>query len=529
MNCTFRSDLQSSSTRLQNLPYDRYSSDDSLLRRLGKRPILNRSFGFMSILGLSCSALCTWEGILVSSLPSLLTGGPAAVIWGFLVNWIGVGSVYLVIAELASAAPTSGGQYHWVALMAPRSCSNFFAYLSGWLTTLAWEASAITTSYLTATTLQGLVVLTRPSYVPQPWHTLLIMWASALFASGINFTGRFLAKFEGLILVLHLVGFLGILIPMVHLGQHDEAKSVFELFYNNGGWSTDALAFLVGLPSVASTLVGADCAVHMSEEIQSAATVVPQALVYTVLINGTLAFSMIIAFLLCLTNLEAASAAAETMFYPFYYVFQSAVKSTAGAAAMASLIPILAIASSIGVYATTSRMIWSFARDKGLPFSKHLVKLTIGSATPIFSILASMSISLLLSLIVLGSSVALSALLSLIVSALYSSYILVCCLTLWRRRTGFFKPFKATELDHVGEELTWGPWRIPEPFGTINNIFAIIYSVFLLFWSLWPLEVNPTAATFNWSVLVYGTVVIFSVLWYGVHARKFFKGPIKEV
>jgi len=84
--------------------------DDALLRRLGKRPILQRSFGFMSILGLSCSALCTWEGILLSSLPALLTGGPAAVVWGFVVCWIGVASVYVVIAELASAAPTAGGQ-----------------------------------------------------------------------------------------------------------------------------------------------------------------------------------------------------------------------------------------------------------------------------------------------------------------------------------------------------------------------------------------------------------------------------------
>jgi choline transport protein len=138
-----------------------------------------------------------------------------------------------------------------------------------------------------------------------------------------------------------------------------------------------------------------------------------------------------------------------------------------------------------------------------------------------------MTISLLLSLIVLGSSVALSALLSLIVSALYSSYILVCCLTLWRRRTGFFKPF-ALDYD-VDEGLPWGPWRIPEPFGTINNVFATLYSIFMLFWSVWPLTTNPTAASFNWSIVVYGFVIAFSIVWYVVHARTLFKGPIKEV
>lgn len=87
-----------------------YYSDDETLRRLGKRPLLIRSFGFMSSLGLSCSALCSWEGALVSSVPSLITGGPGAVVWSFLIAWVGITSVYAVIAELASVAPTAGGQ-----------------------------------------------------------------------------------------------------------------------------------------------------------------------------------------------------------------------------------------------------------------------------------------------------------------------------------------------------------------------------------------------------------------------------------
>lgn len=98
-----------------------YYTDDEVLRRLGKRPLLVRSFGFMSILGLSCSALCSWEGALVSSVPSLLTGGPAAVVWSFLIAWVGIISVYVVIAELASVAPTAGGQ----CMLAPPYISLF--------------------------------------------------------------------------------------------------------------------------------------------------------------------------------------------------------------------------------------------------------------------------------------------------------------------------------------------------------------------------------------------------------------------
>lgn len=89
---------------------ERLLEDDVQLRRLGKRPLLKRSFGFMSILGFSCSALISWEGILVTSVGGLVNGGPAGVIWGFLLNWIGMLSTFAVLAELSSMAPTAGGQ-----------------------------------------------------------------------------------------------------------------------------------------------------------------------------------------------------------------------------------------------------------------------------------------------------------------------------------------------------------------------------------------------------------------------------------
>ncbi|KAF2962727.1 hypothetical protein GQX73_g10844 [Xylaria multiplex] len=504
------------------------TDDDEVLIRLGKRPLLNRSFGFMSILGLSCSALCSWEGILVTSVPSLLTAGPAAVIWSFVVGWVGITSVYTVMAELSSIAPTAGGQYHWVAMMAPKSCSNFLAYLTAWLTVLAWQAIAITTSYLITTTLQGIVVLAQPSYVPLPWHTLLIMWASILLAVLINSTtGRFLARFEGLILMLHLAGFFGILVPLIYFAPHNSASFVFTTFFNSGGWEAQGIAFLVGLPSIASTLIGADCAVHMSEEIQGAATVVPQALLYTIFINGSLAFAMAITLIFCLTDIDAAMAAAEAMFYPFLEVFRSGVNSTTGACVMAAVVLVLAAASSVGVYASASRMIWSFARDDGLPFSGKLVKLTKGSSLPINAIFSTLGIAGLISLTVLGSAAALSALLSLIVASLYSSYSLVCGLFLWRRLTGGFHDAGDAEIRPGG--LLWGPWKLPEPLGIANNMFACLYSVFLLFWSFWPQTVNPTPETFNWSILVFGTVVLFSVIWYIMQARRVFKGPIKEL
>lgn len=43
---------------------DNCDRDERDLMRLGKKPVLKRNFGFMQILGFSCTVLVTWEGIL---------------------------------------------------------------------------------------------------------------------------------------------------------------------------------------------------------------------------------------------------------------------------------------------------------------------------------------------------------------------------------------------------------------------------------------------------------------------------------
>ncbi|KAI1277947.1 amino acid transporter [Xylaria sp. FL0933] len=507
------------------------SDDAAILRRLGKQPRLNRSFGFMSILGISCTALCSWEGVLLTSVPTLLVGGAAGVVWGFVGNWIGILSVYAALAELASIAPTAGGQYHWVAMLAPSSAARFLTYMTAWFTAIAWQAIGAAVGYLIATLLQGTVVLAHPNYAPQAWQTVLLMWATSLFCVLMNsISSRVLSKFEAFILVLHLVGFFAVLVPLVYLAPHNSASDVFTTFSNNGDWPNRGLVFLVGFPTMASSLLGADCAVHMSEEIQAAPIVVPRALIYTILINGLLALAIIIALLFCATDLESAVAATDTIFYPSLQIFQSALNSTAGAVILASVILVLGIASGVGIYASASRMLWSFSRDKGLPFHQFMVKLS-KNYLPINAIFVTYATTVLLSLIVLGSAAALQALLSLVNAALFASYTLVCGLLLWRRCTGEIRPYSSTaDFDLIdGKGLIWGPWKLPEPLGIANNIFACLYSIFTLFWSFWPEVNHPTPNTTNWSVLVFGVMVLLSILWYFIRANKHFQGPIKEV
>ncbi|PQE31152.1 choline transport protein [Rutstroemia sp. NJR-2017a WRK4] len=450
-------------------------------------------------------------------------------------------TVYLIEENLR--APTSGGQYHWVSMLAPPSCQRFLSYLIGlhcklqsvcrrlgWTTVIGWQAAVASGGFLAGSLVTGLIGLNHPQYAAKPWQILLLFYAFILFSVFINTViSRALPKIEGLMLIIHVLGFFGILIPLVYMAPHTSAHDVFTVFVNGGGFATQGLSTLVGMLGPVFCFLGADSAVHMSEEIHNATVVVPQAMIFSIALNGILGFGMLIAALFCLGDVDTVLAAP----YAFMAIFHQAVQSNGGATAMAAIVTILTICALISFVASTSRMTWSFARDRGLPFWKYLSKVDRSTSIPLISIGLTTAISCLLALIILGSSVAFNDVLSLTVSSLFISYLIGNGLLLYRRVTGSIDPYDpdSEALTNVPntERLSWGRWKIQEPFGTIVNAFGCAFMLVILFFSFWPTVVDPNAQFMNFSSLMMGSVVIFSVLYYLVWARKVYTGPVLEI
>ena len=169
------------------------------------------------------------------------------------------------MAEMASMAPTTGGQYHWVSELAPRSAQRILSYIVGWLCVLGWQVGNTAIAYLAGTIIQGLAVLNNPGYAPKPWQGTLIIWAVLTFSILFNtFFASKLPLLEGTVLVLHICGFFAILVPLWVLGDRPKAASeVFFTFTNGGGWSSMGLSCLVGMLSPVFSFIGPDSAVHM--------------------------------------------------------------------------------------------------------------------------------------------------------------------------------------------------------------------------------------------------------------------------
>ncbi|CAG7930851.1 unnamed protein product [Penicillium olsonii] len=415
-------------------------------------------------------------------------------------------------------------------MLAPRSCMKLFSYLTGWLTVIGWQATFATSCYLVGTLIQGLIVLTNSSYQPKDWHGTLLFWAVVAFSVVINSVGgKVLPRFEGMILVLHILGFFAILIPLTYMADHGHAKEVFTEFLNLGEFPSQGLSFFVGTVGCIFAFAGGDAAVHMSEEITNASTAVPTSIMLSVLINGSMGFGMLLAMLFCSGDLEKALASPTG--YPFMSIFYQATGSIAGTTVMASIVTTMGATTSVGMLASTSRQFWSFARDRGIPGWRVWSKVTTTNAVPLYSVLVTSVIACLLALINIGSPVAFNDLCSMSISGLYLSYMVVGGLLLWRRCTGGISSTRSSDsavVNTAGARLVWGPFHLPGIWGIIINAWALIYMTIAVFFTFWPTSWVVDVQTMNFSVV--GTVgtIILSLVYYMFRANKVYEGPIME-
>ncbi|KAI4267347.1 MAG: hypothetical protein LQ337_008395 [Flavoplaca oasis] len=266
------------------------------LARLGKKPILKRRFTSFSILGFTCTILITWEAeLMCAKLPSL--GGSAGLIYSYL----------------------------WESWQV---C---------WLVICGWQAILAGSAYLGGNMIIALARLNHASYEPALWQGKFVYWCVMAVAILVNvYTSKILPKLESFILVLHIGGFIAVLVPLVVMSKEKVlTKDVFTVFENGGGRPT--------------TTVSVFC------------------MLTTTILNGILGFAMLLAILYVTTDISSALSSPTG-------IFRSATGSIPSATAMICIIIIMDIFAAVAFLATSSRIVFAFGRNKGLPFWQTMAK-----------------------------------------------------------------------------------------------------------------------------------------------------------
>lgn len=133
---------------------------------------------------------------------------------------------------------------------------------------------------------------------------------------------------------------------------------------------------------------------------------------------------------------------------------------------------------------------------------------------PLRAVLVSLGITCLVSLINIGSTVALNAMVSLAVVALLTSYLITIGCLVWRRMWG--------------EPLPERRWSLGK-YGMAFNIISLLFLAPIYFFVFWPLATPVVPSSMNWAVLMYGGIIIWSLVYYMVWGKHSYIGPVMVV
>lgn len=342
---------------------------------------------------------------------------------------------------------------------------------------------------------------------------------------------------------LHILMFFVLFLVMLIMGRNASTQFVFTGFVNQTGWQSDEVAWFIGLlPAIfafvgrsakhhltvhSDECTGFDGAIHLSEETERSAHVIPKVILWTVRVNGPMAwiFAILCMFGIC----DFAAVIHTTTGYPLIEILLQTTRSRASATAIMALILTTNSGAMFGDIASVTRLTWAFARDDGFLFSNYLRRIDTDQRIPIRAVNLFCGVVALLSLINIGSTVALNAILLLTTISLYASYsIPIACLISMQIRVK--EKIYNSDAGHamVSEErLVFGPWNLGN-WGMMVNICAVCYASLLIPFMALLTSLPLTAATMNYAGPIFLFVLCFASADYVVRGRHIFIGARKE-
>lgn len=160
----------------------------------------------------------------------------------------------------------------------------------------------------------------------------------------------------------------------------------------------------------------------------------------------------------------------------------------------------------------SSRMVYAFARDGAMPFSKYLATINKKTMTPIYAVWFNVIFAMVVGLLYIINETAFNAIVS--VNTIASSM-------------AYFIPI-ALKLTVARKKFEHGPFHLG-PFSDFINIISLIWILLTSVLFVCPTEYPVTPDNMNYAIVVFVGVLGASVVYYHFRARKWFNGPGKSM
>jgi amino acid transporter len=458
------------------------------LQHFGYAQELFRTMGGFSNFAISFSIISIITGVATQYDYGLANGGPAEMSFGWPLVALFTLTVAASMAELASAFPTSGGNYHWARELGGAG----WGWFTAWFSIVGLLANIAAVDYGCAIFVTPLLGLDSSA------KSLLIVYALILASHGLlNHYGiRIVAWLNDFSVVVHIVGVAGIVGALLLFSPKQSLSFFLERVSNNH--TPYAWSFLLGLLMAQWTLVGYDGSAHVSEETVDPRRRVPWGIVNSVVISAVVGYLLLFALTLSIHSIPGVLGATDSKgnkIPAMIAILSQALGDRAGTAM--SWLAVLAMwFCGVTCITSTSRMIYAFARDGGVPFSRLWRKVDPKHLTPAPAVWLAVSVAFLVAI----SSGAFSLITSMSTVGLYVSYILPIYLG-WRARRS-------------GAWVGMGPWNLGRFSGAVN-IAAMAWTVFICLILVMPPNQFAGEAMLAITALL--------TAWYWISERRRFK------
>jgi choline transport protein len=136
------------------------------------------------------------------------------------------------------------------------------------MTIFAWISGCAAGPAIIANVIIGLAIFNYDDYVPQRWHTTLIMWALILVPFIFNLWFRkLLNAFELIGGLFHFLFFIVAIVILAALAEHSTPQFVFQNFTQGlSGWENPGVTWGLGLLTTTFAVNGFDGVLHMSTQ-----------------------------------------------------------------------------------------------------------------------------------------------------------------------------------------------------------------------------------------------------------------------
>ncbi|KAI8384638.1 amino acid/polyamine transporter I [Radiomyces spectabilis] len=407
---------------------------------------------------------------------AMMSGGSIAIIWGWVLVSIFTFFVGLSLAEICSAYPVTGGLYIWVSRMAPPQWVPIACWLTGWCNWLGLVIAITSADLGLAQFLSSVIAIKNPDYDAGIYWQYGLFLVIAFIHGVINSVSvKYNGFFNQASLYWHLIGtLLIIVVALVLTPNKADAKWVFSYFENDTGFSSSSYAFLIGLLQSQYTLSGFDSAAHMSEETRDAARSAPRGILYAIGTAAIVGFAFMLAINFCVQDFQR-QIVQTTMSPQMTQVFMDGV-GYAWTIVFTVIIMGAMFFSGSALTLGSSRMVYAFARDGAMPFSRYLCYINKTTQTPVYAVWGNILFAVVVGLLYIVNTTAFNAIVSINTIASSMAYFIPIALRLTTARNSFKKgPF------HLG------------PFSDLINFISCFWILFTSVLFVCPTQ-NPVDA-----------------------------------